>query len=407
MNNNPTNPDDPNGDRYPGNTGGERQFGQPRGNDGDRDRRDPFEDSLAQTWDAPDASVDRRLRAMVGPVTPLYPPPYGYERVVLRARRRRHRTAAIAAAASVVAVAVVAGGVVAGTRLNNGSVAVAGGCDNVSQSAPGAAKGIDGVTGIDQSVNVADVTNMVDVADARGGSVQSGPSGIGAERGVMDRKYEVAIGGVLTAAALSVGIVAGCSSSANDKGPSANATQSGGPSSPSQSSAGSVTLPAPSGSGTTTPSATGVPRCHTADLSPAVNIVTGSAGAGSESINIKLTNQSGHDCTVYGYPGMKLEDTNASGQATTVTRNHSAKPATLTVANGGSVATTGRFDFDVPASDEPQTGNCEAPSVYLEITPPDETTQLSTTIAGGPVTVCQHGTIDVLPFIAGSTGPNQ
>jgi hypothetical protein len=71
------------------------------------------------------------------------------------------------------------------------------------------------------------------------------------------------------------------------------------------------------------------------------------------------------------------------------------------------VATTGRFDFDVPASDEPQTGNCEAPSVYMEITPPDETTQLSTTITGGPVTVCQHGTIDVFPFIAGATGPNQ
>jgi hypothetical protein len=133
----------------------------------------------------------------------------------------------------------------------------------------------------------------------------------------------------------------------------------------------------------------------------------GSQATGHESLNIKLTNNSGHDCTVYGYPGMKLMDANNAGQATTVNRDHSQKPTTITVADGASVATTARIDFSLPSKDEPQSGNCEAPSVYLEITPPDETTQLSTTITGGPVTVCNHGTIDVLPFISGSTGPNQ
>ncbi len=226
----------------------------------------------------------------------------------------------------------------------------------------------------------------------------------------MDRKYEWAIGGVLTAAALSAGIIAGCSSDASASGPSANPTQSVGPS--ASQSPGTVTLPAPSngasgGASSGTSPAAGPPRCHTADLSPAVAIVEGSQGAGHESINIKLTNTSGHTCTVYGYPGMKLEDANGSGQATTVNRNHSVKPATIKVPNGGSVATTANFDFDIPAADEPQTGNCEAPSVYLQITPPDETTQLSATIGGGPVTVCEHGTMDVLPFIAGDTGPNQ
>ena len=388
MNTNTPNPDDPYRGRHPGDAGG---------NDG-QERRDPFEDSLAETWDAPDASVDRRLRAVVGPVSPLNPPPYSFERVVLRARRRRHRTAFIAAAASVVVVAVVAGGVVAGTRLGNSGAVEVAGCGSVGQSVQGAARGIDA------PVNAADAADVVAVADTRGG-----PSGIGAGREVMDRKYEWAIGGVLTAAALSAGIVAGCSSSASNNGPSANAILSGAPS-PGQSS-GAATTPAPSGaSSSATPGSTGaagLPRCHTADLSPAVNIVTGSQGAGSESMNIKLTNQSGHTCTVYGYPGMKLEDTNASGQATTVTRNRGLTPATLTVANGASVATTARFDFDMPVPDEPQTGNCEAPSVYLQITPPDETTQLSATITGGPVTVCNHGTIDVLPFVAGSTGPNQ
>lgn len=226
----------------------------------------------------------------------------------------------------------------------------------------------------------------------------------------MDRKYEWVIGGVLTAAALSLGIVAGCSGNSSGGGPSANATDSGPPT--TTPTPGQVTLPSPSASttgsaGSSASATSAVPRCHTADLSPAVSIVAGSQGAGHESINIKLTNSSGHTCTVYGYPGMKLEDANGSGQATTVTRNHSLKPATLTVADGASVATTANFDVDVPAKDEPQTGNCEAPSVYLQITPPDETTQLSATITGGPVTVCQHGAIDVLPFVAGGTGPNQ
>jgi Protein of unknown function (DUF4232) len=404
MNTNNPHPDDPYRGRYggdSGNTGDERQSGQSWQHPGQAqggERRDPFEDSLAETWDAPDASVDRRLRAVVGPVTPLNPPPYSFERVVLRARRRRHRTAFIAAAASVVAVAVVAGGVLAGTRLSSSSPVEVAGCDSVGQSVPGA------VRGVDQPVNVANAADVVAVADARGG-----PSGIGAGREVMDRKYEWAIGGVLTAAALSVGIVAGCSSSANNNGPSANGTQSGAPA-PGQSSAGTASTPAPSSgspaasSGST--GAAGVPRCHTADLSPAVSIVQGSQGAGQESMNIKLTNTSGHPCTVYGYPGMKLEDGNGSGQATNVVWTPSTK-SSITVANGASVATTAHFDFDMPAQDEPQTGNCEAPSVYLEITPPDETTQLSATIAGGPITVCNHGTIEVLPFIAGGTGPNQ
>lgn len=376
MNNDAQTPDDPRRERDQSKPG--------------RPGPDPFEDSLAETWDTPDAAVDRRLRALVGPVTPLYPPPYGYERVALRARRRRHRTAFIAAAAGVMAVAVAAGGVIAGTHLSGGNGLQVAGCSAVGQAAPAAWSGEGRPVGVS-------------------GPVEAG--GIGSGREVKVRKYEWAIGGLLTAAALSVGIVAGCSSNVSANGPSADATESGGPS--ASPSAGTVTLPAPSttpGSGSASSgsgSAGGPPKCHTVDLSPAVSIVAGSQGAGHESINIRLTNTSGHTCTVYGFPGMKLEDGNGSGQATNVTRNHGIKTLTVTVADGASVATTGHFDFDVPAADEPQTGNCEIPSVYLQITPPDETTQLVATITGGPVTVCEHGTIDVLPFISGPTGANQ
>jgi len=357
--------------------------------------RDPFEESLAGTWDSPDADVDRRLRALIGPVTPLYPPSYGFERVALRARRRKHRTALLGLAAGFTAVALVAGGVLAGTRLTSHTVETAG-CNTMGRALTAPAAWSDEAAQLN--------TAELDVT-APGGAAAGG---VGFGRGAMDRKYEWAIGGVLTAAALSAGIIAGCSGSGSGKGPSASATETGGPS-PSQS-AGIV--PLNSDSKTSAPSATAsppgpVPRCHTTDLIPAASIVAGSQAAGSESLNLKLTNNSGHTCTVYGYPGMMLEDTNSSGQATTVTRNTAVKPATISLANGASAATTVHFDFDMPAADEAKTGNCEAPSVYLLITPPDETTQLSTTIIGGPVTVCNHGTLDTLAFVAGVKGANQ
>jgi hypothetical protein len=379
----------------------------PRSGDSERGREpggeqpfDRFEDSPADTWGADDAATDRRLRALIGSVDPLHAPSYGFERVALRARRRRHRTAFMAAAAGVVAVAVVAGGVIAGTRLTNRSIETAG-CETVgqgqalSQIAPAAWSEPDSAG---RTYRAADIADGVDSGTGSGGG-----------RGVMERKYEWAIGGVLTAAALSAGIIAGCSTGNGSKGPSANATESGGPSPTQQNQS---TMLAPSTTSTTdsaapSPSASGYPLCVATDLSPAVNVVAGSQAAGHESINIRLTNNSGHTCTVYGFPGLQLQDRNSAGQATNAVRVFTVKPTTLVVKDGGSVATTARFDFDVPASDEPQTGDCEAASMYLGIIPPEEKRQLSAMIMGGPITVCQHGTLNVLPFVAGTTGANQ
>ncbi|MGH6656256.1 MAG: DUF4232 domain-containing protein [Actinocrinis sp.] len=392
------------------------------------------EERLGDTWPgtspgaAADRETDRRLRTLIGPVTPLHTPPYSFERVVLRAQRRRHRTAFIAAAAVVSVLAAGAGGVLVGTHLGDGRVLQVAdpGCD---QSRSGGGKALGGgdtspaYRALDFAAPVAWTGGAGSeyagfaVAGTSGGPKASAASG-GVDsvvesraREVMDRKHEWAIGGALTAAALFGGIVAGCSSAGGDTGPSANATESGGPT--QSQSPGTVLLPtnAPSAAATQSggagSSASAVPRCHTVDLSPAVSIVAGSQATGHEAMNIKLTNTSNRTCTVYGYPGMMLEDTNLSGQATNVVRDHSAAPKTLTVASGASVATTALFDFDVPAPDEPATGDCEAPSVYVQLTPPDETTQLSATITGGPVTVCQHGKISVLPFISGAKGPNQ
>src|SRR5438445_14255 len=104
---------------------------------------------------------------------------------------------------------------------------------------------------------------------------------------------------------------------------------------------------------------------------------------------------------------MMLQDQGGDGQATTVIRNRSLAPKTLTLANGGAASTTIRFGFDIPGPGEPTSGPCEPASYNLLITPPNETSHLTAPIGGGPITVCEKGTLNVLPFVAGTTGPNQ
>jgi hypothetical protein len=222
----------------------------------------------------------------------------------------------------------------------------------------------------------------------------------------MNRKTEVSIGAALGVAALVAGVAAGCASTGSGGKPTSSATTT---SSPTVSqSVSAVTLPSPSTSAApaTGAGAAGVPMCSTNDLSGYVSIVVGSAGAGSESMNVKLTNTSGHSCTIYGYPGFQLEDQNQDDLPTNVVRQ-SASVSTVTVPNGGSAATTVRFDFDVPGNGDSTSGQCQPDSYYMQITPPDQTTQLVAQIQPGPVTVCQSGTMTVLPFISGTTGPNQ
>ncbi|HXR73512.1 DUF4232 domain-containing protein [Actinocrinis sp.] len=409
-----------NGTPTPDDSRSDPRYPHPGGADPERadrlSREDRFEDSLAQTWDSEDAATDRQLRSLIGPVTPLYAPPYGFERVMLRARRRHNRAMMMGLAAGFTAVAVAAGGVVVGTQTNRNATVQSLACNSAVRTAPGAVNlgqgsivtwdgSRSGFGGAGAAVAPAAAVRARGVAYGIGAA----SSGVDSGREFMDRKYEWAIGGVLTAAALSVGIIAGCSSGNGDNGPSANATESAGPAaSQAATSAGQVQLPTPTVvSSTPAPSASGVPLCVSTDLSPTVSIVTGSAGAGHELMNVALMNNSGHTCTVFGFPGLQLEDRNNSFQATNVVRNFAIKPTTIVVKNNASVATTVQFDFDIPAADEPQTGPCEAQSVYLGIIPPEEKRQLSATIQGGPVTVCQHGKLNVLPFVSGTKGANQ
>jgi Protein of unknown function (DUF4232) len=255
----------------------------------------------------------------------------------------------------------------------------------------------------------------------------------------MNRSRGYAAGAVL-AAALATAALSGCAAQAG--APTASGSGPSAPTGAGTQSVGAVTLPPPStgagtgsaaganGAGTAAASpsaaasaaggaggatvhvaAAGTPRCHTSGLASSAFIVAGSQGMGHESLNVTLINISGHACTVYGFPGFQLRDRNHDGQATNVTWENLVPKTLITLPDGGAASATVRFDDDVPVSDEPQSGACEPSSVYLAVTPPDETTQVEDEIGGTmnptAITVCEHGALDSSAFVPGTTGPDQ
>jgi Protein of unknown function (DUF4232) len=328
--------------------------------------------------DPADAATDAELRRWADMVVPLSPPPYSFERVLVRAHRRRARRRTLTATVSVLCLALVFAGLAVGNLL------------------PGLRQNSD----CGASTNTAAANTL---AVAKG----SGP---------VNRRTEYVIGGLLAATALTGGILAGCvggpSSPSSTAGGAGTGSAAPGGSSSSATSAPPTSAQASASSSSASSSATttGTPQCHTADLSGSVVLVPGSQAMGSELLNITLTDVSGHDCTVYGFPGLKLEDKNQDGQATQVTWDPGVPKQSITLTNGSSASTTVRFDDDVPGSGEPASGPCEPASLYLQITPPNEKSQLVAAIDGTDndgVTVCQNGALDVLALVPGTVGPNQ
>ena len=250
----------------------------------------------------------------------------------------------------------------------------------------------------------------------------------------MNRRTGNAIGAVL-AAGLATGVLTGCAGGSGNT-PSADGTEQGssngtspgsplilppvqttGPGSGSSggSGGGSPATPVvqPSGGGGNgggTVTQAGVPQCHTQDLSAEANLVAGSAATGHITMNITVTNTSGRTCTIYGFPGLGLEDTNQDLQPTKVTWDPAIPKTLISLPNGGTASSSARIDKDLPVGSEPLSGPCEPASFYLQVTPPNNTTQLVATIGdtgGSGITVCDFGALDVLAFVPGSTGPQE
>jgi hypothetical protein len=119
---------------------------------------------------------------------------------------------------------------------------------------------------------------------------------------------------------------------------------------------------------------------------------------------VVLTNTSSRTCTVQGYAGFQLLGANGAALPTNVVRGSTffqpdPGPRPISLPPGQSawadLATT-----NVAASGE-NPAQCEPPAARLEVTPPDETTQLVAPFTG---VACDHGRMDTTAFSQGS-GP--
>lgn len=117
-----------------------------------------------------------------------------------------------------------------------------------------------------------------------------------------------------------------------------------------------------------------------------------------------LTNTSSRTCTIDGYAGFQLLGANGADLPTNVVRGSTffradPGPHPITLAPGQS-AWADLARTDVPTGSE-NVMQCEPPIARLEVTPPDETTQLVAPLAG---VACNHGRLDTTAFAQGS-GP--
>jgi hypothetical protein len=166
--------------------------------------------------------------------------------------------------------------------------------------------------------------------------------------------------------------------------------------SPPPSPIGGAASPA----GSPTAAATQAPtRCHTADL--AGSLRPGSPGAGQRYAVLVLTNLSSQTCWVYGYVGMQLFDGAGHPLPTNVIRDP-ATPATITLQPGDTAFALLHWGAINGVGDSP-TAQCQPDPASVQVTPPDETTQLVIPWSYGMV--CQQGRIDIPPLAAG-TGPS-
>jgi hypothetical protein len=140
------------------------------------------------------------------------------------------------------------------------------------------------------------------------------------------------------------------------------------------------------------------PPCSSADLKGSFAVEDGSAGAGTITYNLVLTNTSSAACTVSGTPDGMLLDSNGAALPTHILAvqagQGSAKPVVL---QAGDAAKAGaRFSPDVAGTGDTQTGRCQPVAHVLRVTAQGGGT-VDAPISP-PTSVCERGTLSFTPF---------
>lgn len=141
----------------------------------------------------------------------------------------------------------------------------------------------------------------------------------------------------------------------------------------------------------------GTPRCHTGDL--ALTQGAGGAAAGTWSLNLVLTNKSGHTCTIYGYPGVSwVTGDDGTQVGDPLTRDASGPKKTITLTSGAASHAL----ILVPQSGNYDSGTCKPVAARgLRVYPPDET---ASTYLAFPQTVCSAKGVGVGRVQAAASG---
>jgi hypothetical protein len=189
------------------------------------------------------------------------------------------------------------------------------------------------------------------------------------------------------------------------QGPTASGSGSGGPSQSASPGATSTNPPTPANGSNTASAAVQAspPQCQSADLQLTVSAQPG--GNSLANFLIVLQNDSGHTCTIDGYPDLEPETKGRQSQSTKIIQQGQEELQNVTLARGQSASTLAEYTFGATAAPgaSPAAG-CSEPSYYLAVTPPGGGGQLIAPITDGPATICGNGVIDTLPFTSGNTG---
>lgn len=166
-------------------------------------------------------------------------------------------------------------------------------------------------------------------------------------------------------------VIAACGDDSDSPDATSTPIQSNAPTSTARP-AGSTTPTTPAGSATAVPTNQGpsVKRCATADLQ--LSTASAGAAAGTHFLSLVLTNTSGAECTMTGFPGVSLVDGSGQQVGNPADRNGAVMPDAVALKPGESAHAVAGF----PNYQNFPAGNCTGPSVSLKLYPPDELTAL-------------------------------
>jgi Protein of unknown function (DUF4232) len=125
----------------------------------------------------------------------------------------------------------------------------------------------------------------------------------------------------------------------------------------------------------------GVPACSTSGLVVWLN-TNGNGAAGSIFYKLEFTNQSGHKCTLAGYPGVSAVDLARHQLGSPAARNRTRRPRTITLANGKTATAILRI---VEAGNFPPSACHQRPAAGLRVFPPN---RVASKIVPFPFSAC-------------------